>query len=102
MNLAGIPLPDGGTDITIREHDRAYPTIPGKVSGIVYVDGRVTTVQCAVCLRTATGHKPFWPIVNRRWNHAPDDEGTRAPTPYKRCPDCRAAGLHPEPTLFDA
>lgn len=86
--------------LTIRSHEAPLPTLPGKVEGIVGTWGRVTTVQCAACLRTATGSTPAQ--VVRTWNHAPSEGESREPTPYKRCPDCRAAGLHPEQTPFDA
>lgn len=112
MNLADIPLPEKQSGLTILEHDQAYPTMPGKAAGVVHMEQRdergehkrscPTTVQCAACLRTATGHTPWWVIVVSHWNHANDPDGeTRQPTPYKRCPDCRAAARHPEPTLFE-
>lgn len=48
------------SDLRIDEPGRVLPTLPGKVSGVVAigVDERgktITTVQCATCLRTATG-----------------------------------------------
>lgn len=107
VDLASIPLPETPSKLTIVEHDRRYPTQAGLVEGIVHIDEHApgarnhdpvrTTVQCAVCLRTATGKGAWWVIVVSRWNHGrSDDEMTRQPTPYKRCPDCRAAGRHPE------
>lgn len=99
-DLATIRPPEKGRpasepNVTIREHGHRHPTLPGKATDIVHVDGRVTTVQCAACLRTATGRTPWWVIVANQWNHAPGDGESRTPTPYKRCPDCRTAGRHP-------
>lgn len=90
-------LPDRPSKVFVMEHDRHYPTMPGKATDVVHMDGRQITVQCAVCLRTATGHTPWWVIVVHHWNHAPD-KGTAlgAATPYKRCPDCRDAKRHPQ------
>lgn len=92
-----FPLPASQFGLTILEQDRLLPTLPGKAKNIVHVDGRVTTVQCVVCLRTATGYKPAAVIMLGHWNHEPD-EGVPGHTPYKRCPDCRAAKAHPEAT----
>lgn len=101
--LAAIPLPEKRCEVTIRSHTQAYPTAPGCVSGIVehVARGGRTTVQCAVCLRTATGHRVADPIIHAGWNHTSDDYDTlrgplSQPTPYKRCPDCRAARRHPQ------
>lgn len=89
--------------MTITPSPSPLPTIPGKVTGIVeYTDGGHVTVQCSVChhLNTA-GPGPggttaaFQLVVIDQWNFAPD-EGVPGHTTYRRCPDCRAARLHPE------
>lgn len=102
MDLSTVPLPERRGAVTVASHTRAYPTVPGCTSGIVeHVNGGRTTVQCAVCLRTATGHRVQAPIVHAGWNHTGDDYDPywgpqNPPTPYKRCPDCRDARKHPE------
>lgn len=100
VDLSSIPLPDRRTDVTIVEHDELLPTWPGYAPGIVYADdsGR-TTVQCAVCLRTATGSRPSAPIIHAGWHHEQDTlpgERDSVPgyLPYKRCRDCRSARRH--------
>ena len=102
-DFASIPLPEKRSELTILEHDRRYPTPAGRAKDVLYAEvdphgrGVRCTVQCAVCLRTATGHSAWWVVVQKHWNHAPDENGaTRQPTPYKRCPDCQAAERHPE------
>lgn len=105
MDLSTIPLPESSCDVTVVSHMRAYPTAPGCAAGIVeHVDRGRTTVQCAVCLRTATGRRVADPVVHAGWNHTSDDyDALRGPlsqpTPYKRCPDCRAARRHPAEQL---
>ncbi|MFC0673519.1 hypothetical protein [Brachybacterium hainanense] len=104
MDLSTIPVPEKTCTVTVVSHTQAYPTVPGCTSGIVeYSEGRAT-VQCAVCLRTATGRRVHDPIVHAHWDHAGDDydvlTGPRNPhTPYKRCPDCKAARRHPPEQL---
>ena len=101
MDLSTIPLPEGRTAVTVMSHMRAYPDAPGRVSGVVHV-GEANprtrqaphTVQCSVCLRTATGASAAAPIIHAAWNFTPDD-GERGATDYRRCPDCRAARRHP-------
>ena len=101
MDLSTIPLPEGRTAVTVVSHMRAYPDAPGRVSGVVHV-GEANprtrqaphTVQCSVCLRTATGASAAAPIIHAAWNFTPDD-GERGATDYRRCPDCRAARRHP-------
>ena len=101
MDLSTIPLPEKSWDVTVVSHLRAYPDAPGCVSGVVHVgetDPRTRqaphTVQCSVCLRTATGASAAAPIIHAGWNFTPD-EGERGATDYRRCPDCRAARRHP-------
>ena len=101
-DFAGIPLPEKRSELTVLEHDRHYATPPGRATDVLHADhgpdgrGVKCTVQCAACLRTATGHSAWWVIVQNRWNHTPDENGaTRQPTKYKRCPDCQAAERHP-------
>ena len=89
--------------MSISTFSRPLPTVPGKVAGIVeYIDGGHATVQCSVCHNVNTadpgpGGTPaiFKLVVIDRWNFAPD-EGVSGHTTYRRCPDCRAARLHPE------
>lgn len=105
MDLSTIPLPEGRTAVTVVSHMRAFPDAPGSAPGVVERGpDRRTTVQCAVCLRTATGATPAAPIIHAGWNHTSDDydalRGPKSPpTPYKRCPDCRAAHRHPAEQL---
>ena len=105
MDLSTIPLPEGRTAVTVVSHTRVYPTVPGCVTGVVHVgetDPRTRqaphTVQCSVCLRTATGASAAAPIIHAGWNFTPD-EGERGATDYRRCPDCRAARRHPAEQL---
>lgn len=100
--FADIPLPDRRTDVTIREQSRLWPNHPGYTTGVVHADesGR-TTVQCAVCLRTATGSYPGAPIIHAGWNFTSDtapgeDWPEPGHTPYRRCSDCRRQRLHPQ------
>lgn len=55
-----FPFPARRGQVIIREHGAVLPTVPGMATGIV--DDRSpdvgVTVQCAVCLRTATGAAP--------------------------------------------
>ena len=65
MDLFTIPIPQKRCDVTVESHTQAYPTVPGCTSGIVeHIDDGRTTVQCAVCLRTATGQRVSDPIVH--------------------------------------
>lgn len=92
----------------IRDHDRLLPTRPGYPPGLITnkpgwrtgEPGEVT-VQCAVCWRTITGPTPFSVIGgDDGWNFLSDRDGG-APTPYRRCPDCRGQHLHPHPMLWE-
>lgn len=98
-----FPVPARRGQIIIGEHGALLPTVPGMVSGIVddqSPDAGVT-VQCAVCLRTATGRDPGSVVVIGGWHFENDTEpGQRWPLPgptrHRRCPDCRRARRHPE------
>lgn len=99
--LSRIPLPYLRGGITIREHDTVYPDAPGCTTGFVYRDEGRCTVQCAVCLRTATARDPLTLVILGHWNFAPDNDDeyhTYRHTTYRRCPDCRAKKRHPSTT----
>lgn len=77
---------------------RELPTLDDCVKGIVGWYERPgggapdATVQCAVCYATYTDVAI---IALQKINHAATTKGA---VPYKRCPDCRAADLHPQAT----
>lgn len=90
------------TALTVVGQERLLPTVSGMAPGVVHTEdgGRGLTVQCSVCLRTATGPTPGDVIVIGGWHFENDTEpGRRWPLPghatYRRCPDCRAARQHP-------
>ena len=80
--------------LTIEHYDHPLPG-SGDGPGVVeYTKGKSITVQCSVCLRTATARDPHKVVVIEAWNFAPDaDKGGY--TLYRRCPDCRDARKHP-------
>lgn len=80
--------------LVVREHPGPLPTVPGGAPGIVAVNGRETTAQCAVCYRTATGESPAAVVMLGRWKFEPD-VGDIGWTEYRRCPDCVEARRHP-------
>ena len=87
--------------LTFGDPVELLPTVAGKSPGVVWHAPPLVTVQCAVCMRTATGKTIF--AVN--WaNFAPDGaEGERhglherggPPLSYRRCLECQAAKRHP-------
>ncbi|WP_152353287.1 hypothetical protein [Brachybacterium subflavum] len=102
--LARIPLPFKRFDLTVREHSEQFPVSPTWAPGIVHVeiDGHrlITrmTVQCSVCLRTATGRSATACVILGGWDFHPDP-GELGHTNHRRCPDCRSASRHPAEQL---
>ena len=100
MNLATIPLPTDKLDVTITPQTRTLPNAPGWCTGVVHATKDRVTVQCAVCLRTATARTFFITAAIAGWNHAHDkapgqELPPRGALDYRRCPDCRTAHRHP-------
>lgn len=71
---------------------KLLPTAPGMSPGVVAVDGRRTTTQCQVCLRTATSDGAFWAVKAINFTPDADESGH---TTYRRCTACQQAGRHP-------
>lgn len=85
--------------MTITDHTGPLPSIttpPGIVA--LSRDRMTAAVQCSVCHRAKT-ERGMWAlgmlVVRDGWNFAADP-GNAGHLPYRRCPDCRAARLHPK------
>ena len=85
--------------MTITEHTGPLSNVtspPGIVA--LAADYTSAAVQCSVCHRVnhRTGPHALVRAVSYDGWHFGADPGQRGHLPYRRCPDCRGAGLHPE------
>ena len=80
--------------LTIEHYDHPLPSSGGGPGVVEYTKGKSITVQCSVCLRTATARDPHKVVVIEAWNFEPDS-GENGHTLHRRCPDCRDARKHP-------
>lgn len=86
---------------TITTHPGPLPVAAGTgptLSIVEHTEGVSAAVQCTVCHRVAsrTGRMALHAlVVTDEWWFAADP-GRAGHVPCRRCPDCRAAGLHPE------